>query len=135
MTNREKMMSVFMDALSSVLPGNLVRDTLKYKADILTIEGEKYRLGDYRGVHVFGSGKASIETARAVKSVLGDRSPCRPCELEKVAGTGAADRRRSRPERLLSFLEADGESHHDRSHGDQCHGRDRPTDHVKNVDG
>ena len=73
MTNREKMMSVFMDALSSVLPGNLVRDTLKYEAGVLTIEGKSYRLGDYRGVHVFGSGKASIETARAVKSVLGDR--------------------------------------------------------------
>jgi hypothetical protein len=50
MTNRGKMMSVFTDALSSVLPGNLVRDTLKYEAGVLTIEGEEYRLGDYRGV-------------------------------------------------------------------------------------
>ncbi|MCL5808905.1 MAG: DUF4147 domain-containing protein [Deltaproteobacteria bacterium] len=73
MTNREKMKSVFTEALSSVLPGNLVRDTLKYEADVLTIEGKSYRLGDYRGIHVFGSGKASIETARAVKTVLGDR--------------------------------------------------------------
>lgn len=73
MTNREKMMSIFTDALSSVLPGNLVRDTLKYEAGVLTIEERSYRLGDYRGVHVFGSGKASIETARAVKAVLGDR--------------------------------------------------------------
>jgi len=73
MTNREKMKSVFTDALNSVLPGNLVRDTLKYEAGLLTIEGKSYRLADYRGVHVFGSGKASIETARAMKSVLGDR--------------------------------------------------------------
>ena len=43
MTNREKMKSVFTEALSSVLPGNLVRDTLKYEAGVLTIEGKSYR--------------------------------------------------------------------------------------------
>jgi glycerate 2-kinase len=73
MTNREKMMAVFKDALSSVLPGNLVRETLRCEAGVLTIEGESYRLSDYRGIHVFGSGKASVETARAVRAVLGDR--------------------------------------------------------------
>src|SRR4030065_523326 len=40
MTNREKMMSVFMDALSSVLPGNLVRDILKYEGGGLAMAGE-----------------------------------------------------------------------------------------------
>ena len=73
MTNREKMMTVFRDALSSVLPGNLVRETLKYDGAVLMIEGKSYRLGDYREVHLFGSGKASVETARAVKAVLEDR--------------------------------------------------------------
>lgn len=73
MTNREKLLHVFTDALDSVLPGNLVRDTLKYEAGVLTIEEKAYPLGDYREVHLFGSGKASIETARAVKAVLGDR--------------------------------------------------------------
>ena len=73
MTKREQIMTVFKDALGSVLPGNLVRDTLKYEAGVLTIEGKRYRLDDYRGVHLFGSGKASVETARAVKAILGDR--------------------------------------------------------------
>ncbi len=73
MTNREKMISVFRDALGSALPGNLVQDALKVEAGVLTIEGKSYRLGDYRGVHLFGSGKASVETARAVKAILGDR--------------------------------------------------------------
>jgi hydroxypyruvate reductase/glycerate 2-kinase len=66
-------MSVFKDALDSGLPGNLVRDTLKCEGGILAIEGKDYRLDDYRGVHVFGSGKAAVETARAVKGLLGDR--------------------------------------------------------------
>jgi glycerate 2-kinase len=73
MTNREKIITLFRDALSSVLPGNLVRETLKYEAGVLTIEKKSYRLDDYSGVHLFGSGKASVETARAVKDVLGDR--------------------------------------------------------------
>ena len=42
MTNREKMMRIFTDALGSVLPGNLVRDTLKYEAGVLTIEGKSH---------------------------------------------------------------------------------------------
>ena len=37
MTNRDKMMTLFTDALDSALPGNLVRDTLKYEAGVLTI--------------------------------------------------------------------------------------------------
>ena len=73
MTNREKMMAVFRDALSSALPENLIRDTLRHKAGVLRIEGKSYRMGDCRGVHLFGSGKASVETARAVHAVLGDR--------------------------------------------------------------
>src|SRR4030042_1819296 len=71
MTNREKIMIVFKDALSSVLPGNLIRNDLRCEGDVLTIEGKNYHLGDYRGVHIFGSGKASIEMARAVKAVRG----------------------------------------------------------------
>jgi glycerate 2-kinase len=73
MTNREKMMALFTDALGSALPGNLVRDTLKVEAGVLTVEGKSYRLDDYRNIHLFGSGKASIETARAVKALLGNR--------------------------------------------------------------
>ena len=73
MTNREKMLEVFRAALDSARPGNLVRDALRIEADVLTIEGRNYRLGDYREVYLFGSGKASVETARAVKAVLGGR--------------------------------------------------------------
>ena len=73
MTRREQIMSIFQEALNSALPGNLVRDVLKVDAGVLTIEGRSYRLDDYRRVHLFGSGKASVETARAVKAVLGER--------------------------------------------------------------
>jgi glycerate 2-kinase len=73
MTNREKLLTVFKEALASALPGNLVRDALSCEAGILSVGGKAYRLADYRGVHVFGSGKASVETARAVQGLLGSR--------------------------------------------------------------
>ncbi len=73
MTHRDRMMSIFRDALDSVLPDNLVREVLKFEAGVLTIEGETYDLKGCRGVYLFGSGKASVETARAVKAVLGGR--------------------------------------------------------------
>ncbi|MDD4997979.1 MAG: DUF4147 domain-containing protein, partial [Syntrophales bacterium] len=73
MTNRDKMLEVFRAALDSARPGNLVQDALRIEADVLMIEGRNYRLGDYREVYLLGSGKASVETARAVKEVLGGR--------------------------------------------------------------
>ena len=73
MTDRERLTAIFQDALAAVLPGTLVRETLKYAADVLSIEGKTCDLGKVRGVQLFGSGKASVETARAVKAVLGDR--------------------------------------------------------------
>jgi hypothetical protein len=42
MTNREKIMTVFKGALSSILPGNLIRNALRCVGDVLTIEGKKY---------------------------------------------------------------------------------------------
>ncbi len=73
MTNREKMLAVFRDALGWARSGESGSDALRYEAGVLMIEGESYRLGDCREVHLFGSGKASVETARAVKAVMGDR--------------------------------------------------------------
>jgi glycerate 2-kinase len=73
MTNREKLLMVFKDALASASPGNLVRDALRCEEGVLYVEGQSYRPADYRGVYVFGSGKAVVETARAVQGLLGSR--------------------------------------------------------------
>ena len=88
-----------------MLPGNLVRETLKYDNGVLAIEGKTYNLGDYREVHLFGSGKASVETARAVKAVLGDEGGGGPRRLQL--------RRRDRRDRGLYELPPgpDGKEH------------------------
>jgi hydroxypyruvate reductase/glycerate 2-kinase len=72
MTNREKMMAIFNKTLASTLPGNMVREKLSYEPGVLSIEGKSFSLAGGRGIHLFGSGKAAIETARAVKEILGE---------------------------------------------------------------
>jgi glycerate 2-kinase len=71
MTNRDILLSIFHKTLAATLPANLVRDKLNYKDGILTIEGRSFSVPEDRGIHLFGSGKAVVETARAVKDILG----------------------------------------------------------------
>ena len=72
MTNREKMMSIFNRTLAATLPANLVRKKLSYKRGVLKIEGKCFALSGDRGIYLLGSGKAAVETARAVKEILGE---------------------------------------------------------------
>ena len=72
MTNREKMMAIFNKTIASTLPASMVREKLSYEQGVLRIEGKGFTLSEDRGIHLFGSGKAAIETARAVKEILGE---------------------------------------------------------------
>jgi len=73
MCEKAKAKEIFLGALSSVMPKNLIADGLSYHDNILTIENERYDLSKYKNVSVFGSGKASIEMAKAMKVLLGER--------------------------------------------------------------
>jgi hydroxypyruvate reductase/glycerate 2-kinase len=71
MTNRDKLMTIFSKTLAATLPANLVREKLSCENGILKIEGKSFSIPEDRGIHLFGSGKAAVETARAVKEILG----------------------------------------------------------------
>lgn len=73
MTSREIMTTIVKETIAATLPSNMVREKLKLEQDVLTIEGKSFALPKNRGVHLFGSGKAAVETARAVKEILGDK--------------------------------------------------------------
>ena len=73
MCEKAKAKEIFLGALSSVMPKNLIADALSYHDNILTIENERYDLSKYKNVSIFGSGKASIEMAKAMKVLLGER--------------------------------------------------------------
>ncbi len=73
MTNREIMTAIVRETIAATRPASMVREKLKLEQDVLKIDGKGFRLPDGRGIHLLGSGKAAVETARAVKELLGDR--------------------------------------------------------------
>ena len=59
MNSRRKLIEIFNESLKAVLPGQLIRDSLHIAEDHLQVCGRRYELAAGRGIHVFGSGKAS----------------------------------------------------------------------------
>ena len=73
MCDKQKAKEIYLQALAAVMPKNLIPSALGYHDNVLTIENQSFDLSTYRNVFVYGSGKASIEMARAVGLLLGDR--------------------------------------------------------------
>ena len=72
MNSRQALIGIFNESLKAVLPGRLIRDNLHVAQDHLQVGGRRYELAKDQGIHVFGSGKASVSAARAVEELLGD---------------------------------------------------------------
>lgn len=73
MDSRQIILDLFTEAVNAALPNNMLRHTLAMDGDTLTIMGKRYPLGRTQGIHVFGSGKASVRAAMAVEEILGER--------------------------------------------------------------
>jgi hydroxypyruvate reductase/glycerate 2-kinase len=73
MCKKELAKKIFMEALSSVMPKNLIADAVSYHDNILCVQGQSFDLAAYDNVYVYGSGKASIEMAKAMKILLKDK--------------------------------------------------------------
>ncbi|MBW6485128.1 MAG: glycerate kinase [Syntrophobacterales bacterium] len=73
MSGREIMTAIVRETIAATLPANMVREKLKFAQGVLSIEGKNFVIPEERGVHLFGSGKAAVETARAVKELLGEK--------------------------------------------------------------
>lgn len=65
--------SIYGDVLDAVRADRLVDQFVTLDGDILTIQGEAYDLRHFDRIFVAGAGKASVETAKAVENILGDR--------------------------------------------------------------
>lgn len=72
MTSREIIREIFAQALNAVRPASLIKDALRLEKDVLRIDNHTFDLRSYGGVHIFGSGKASLPMAEAVNSLLGN---------------------------------------------------------------
>ena len=73
MCDKQKAKEIYLQALSAVMPKNLIPVSLGYHDNVLTIENQSFDLSTYRNIFVYGSGKASIEMARALGLLLGER--------------------------------------------------------------
>lgn len=73
MTLRDVAIDIYREALKAVSPLSLIEAALKVEPDALLVQETVYTLRSGQGIHVFGSGKAAIESARAVEKILGVR--------------------------------------------------------------
>ncbi len=73
MCDKDFVKELYLAALESVMPRSLVPDALSYESGILQIEENSFDLNTYKHIHLYGSGKASVEMARALKKLLGEK--------------------------------------------------------------
>lgn len=70
---RQTASEIFSEALRAVLPESLIRENLAILGDELIVAKRGYPLAGMRNLFVFGSGKASVGSAKAAVEALGDR--------------------------------------------------------------
>jgi glycerate 2-kinase len=73
MNLRQIILDIFREGLNAVLPENLIRDAVTVTDDGLNVEGRHFPILKGSCVHVFGSGKASIGSAKVLEDILRDR--------------------------------------------------------------
>jgi len=73
MDSRQITLDLFNEAVHAALPKNVLHHSVALDGDTLTVMGKRYSLEKTQGVHIFGSGKASVQAAIALEEMLGDR--------------------------------------------------------------
>jgi len=71
MNLRQTAVDLFLKGVEAVKPENLIPSKLILKDNQLTVEDRTYTIPE--NIYLFGSGKASVEMAKAVENLLGDR--------------------------------------------------------------
>ena len=69
MNYTETLKQAFEEAINAVLPKNVIPESVKVENRTIQIENDTYPLKKF---YLFGSGKASIEMAKAIENILGD---------------------------------------------------------------
>jgi glycerate 2-kinase len=70
---RELAIGIFLAAIDSVKPGNLIKRYVSLNNNLLNIGKLSFNLSDIRNIYVVGAGKASALMAQIIESILGDR--------------------------------------------------------------
>jgi hydroxypyruvate reductase len=70
---RSDAMAIFDRALKAVDPVEAVKRHVKLEGEDLTVNENRYSLGDYGHIYVIGGGKAGASMGSAVETILGER--------------------------------------------------------------
>ena len=70
---RKDALAIMEAGLHAIETRAAVHKVVSLKGDVLTIGKKSYRLKSFRRVYVIGIGKASLESAKALEEILGDR--------------------------------------------------------------
>lgn len=73
MNGREAAEKIFMAGLRSVLPGELIKNSMSVDGTVLKINGHKIPLDGINNIYIIGAGKASAAMGHYVEGILGDR--------------------------------------------------------------
>ncbi len=66
MNDKEKIRAIFQAGLEEALAPNFISSSVTFKNNILTINNQTFDLTNYKNIYIYGSGKASIEMAKAL---------------------------------------------------------------------
>src|SRR5271163_1535977 len=70
---RRQALAIFEAALKAAAPAEAVLRHVRVDGTMLIAGPKRYRLDCFSNIHVIGAGKASVEMARAVERLLGNR--------------------------------------------------------------
>lgn len=71
--SKEIAFKIFDRCVKEVTPKYIISKKISLKKDTLFVGKERYNLNKYKGLYIFGAGKASIEMAYEAEKILGDK--------------------------------------------------------------
>ncbi len=89
---RTKALQIAEAGLQSIDSGNVIRNNVSLKGDILTVKGQDFPIDEGR-VIVIGIGKCSLDAAAALEKILGDR----------ITGGAVIDVREGKLDRIQTY--------------------------------
>ncbi|MBI2415425.1 MAG: DUF4147 domain-containing protein [Candidatus Kerfeldbacteria bacterium] len=69
----KQLLDLAEQVLHCLQPSTLMQQAVRYRSNILTIQGKQFRLNRYRHIYVVGAGKATAGMAEALVQLLGKR--------------------------------------------------------------
>ncbi len=71
--SKELAISLYKKGVEAVKPKNFIKESIRYEDGILRVMDDEYDLKSFNNLYIYGSGKASINMAKALNKILHER--------------------------------------------------------------